>query len=62
MKAAEDEELVAAYRSHSCLDKHVCSCFSTRCRNLFMFIAIGASFFVLPVMLMIVAFATQFND
>ena len=53
---------LASVRKKSFIDGSNCTCCSTRCRNLSMFIAIGVVFFVLPVLLLLLALANEFSS
>lgn len=53
---------LASVRKKSCIDGSSCLCMGNKCRNLTMFIAIGVVFFVLPVMMLVLAFSSQFSS
>mmetsp|Transcript_23671 Transcript_23671/g.29331 ORF Transcript_23671/g.29331 Transcript_23671/m.29331 type:complete len:186 (+) Transcript_23671:1186-1743(+) len=58
----KDVQGIEEHRRHSCCDgKTIFKCCSSRVRNMIMFGSIGVGFFVLPILLLLQAFATQFS-
>lgn len=50
-------------RRHSCVDgRSLCLCCSSRARNIIMLIAVGLSFFLLPLVLLLMAVGSQFKN
>ena len=61
-KATSKLENIRTHRKRSVLDGCYCRCFTNKWRNLCMFISIGVFFFIMPVLMLGMAFATQFSS